>query len=110
MSAPVLHYQFIWRDLQEINFVESVKGPEYVVPRLHLLLTAAYRRELVVEEQAPEHGRGFGGSGNGGNEVVVEILVEGAVVWELGHLGRGIKGISASVAWGRVGSKVGTVA
>jgi hypothetical protein len=37
-------------------------------------------------------------------------LVEGAVVWELGHLGRGIKGISASVAWGRVGSKVGTVA
>ena len=74
----------MWRDLQEVDLVESVKYLEYVIARLHLLLTAAHRCELVIEEQALEHGRGFGASGNGGNKVVVELLVEGTVVWELG--------------------------
>ena len=81
-----------------------------MIAALDFLLTAADGRELVVDKQAPEFGRGFGVRPDGGDEEIVKGAVEGAVEGEIGDFGGDGEGVGGGVRGGGVGVEVGAVA
>jgi len=104
---PPLNNQLRRLHLQKIILTKRIKRPQHLIPLLRLLLTPSHRSKLIIQQQAPELGCGFGAGGNGGDEVVVELVVEGAVVGEFEEFGGGVEGGGAGCEGGWVGGEVG---
>lgn len=81
-----------------------------MIPQLDLLLTPSNGRELVIQQQAPEFGGGFSGGRDGGDEVVVKLRAEGAVVGKSCEFGGGVEGVGGCVHGRGVGVEVGAIA
>lgn len=72
-------------------------------------MTATDGGEVVIDEKAPEFGRGLGIGSDRGDEEVVKGSGEGAVEWEMGEFGGGIKGGGRGVSRSWVCVEIGAV-
>lgn len=61
-------------------------------------MAAADGGEVVIDEEAPEFGRGLGVGPDRGDEEVVKVGAEGAVEWEMGEFGGSVEGGGWGVA------------
>lgn len=110
LTLPFLNHHLLRRHLQKPLQIKRIIRPQHLIPSLNLILTPPYRCELVINQQAPELGSGFGIGSDGGDEEIVEFGVEGAVEGEMEELGGGGEGIGGGVAGGGVDAVVGAVA
>ena len=61
---------------EKVRFVKGVKGKKDMVALCHLLLTASYIYELVVDENAPEFGCSLNRSADTCDEVFIKLCTE----------------------------------